>query len=257
MQYKPKSKSDRLKMLLKIDNLHTKIENKAVLQGLSLEIGSGKIHAIMGPNGAGKTSLSMALMGHPSHEIESGSVNFNGKDLLEIPTHERARAGLFLSFQSPAEIPGVPFRDLLRQSYNALYAGTDKQIGLSAFRKLVDEKAEQLGLDKSFVERSINAGFSGGEKKRAETLQLMVLAPKLAILDELDSGLDIDALRDVCKSIQALRKECPEMSLLIITHYPRLLKELEPDTVHIIQNGKITQSGGPELAQEIEKSGYA
>ena len=145
----------------------------------------------------------------------------------------------------------------MRQSYNARYAGTEKQIGLSAFKKLVAEKAEKLGLDKSFVERSINAGFSGGEKNRAETLQLMVLAPKLAILDELDSGLDIDALRDVCKSIHTLKKECPEMSLLIITHYPRLLKELEPDTVHMIQEGKITKSGGPELAQEIEKSGYA
>lgn len=240
--------------MLKIDNLTTLVGEKTVLDGISLTIPSGTIHAIMGPNGSGKSSLAMALLGHPAHTVVSGSVTFNGHDLLEMPTHERARAGLFLALQNPVELEGVPLRDFIRQSYSALYHGTHRQLTPQEFQKHLQAKAELLGLSQSFLDRSINVGCSGGEKKLAETLQLLVLQPAFAILDELDAGLDVDALATVTNALKSLTTST---TLLIITHHPRFLAGLTPHMVHIMQQGHITRSGGPELAQQIGQSGFA
>jgi len=240
-------------MLLKIEDLTTQVGDKTVLDGLSLAIPRGSIHALMGPNGSGKSSLAMALLGHPAHTITAGTAIFDGKDLLALATHERAKAGLFLAFQNPVEIDGVPLRDLIRQSFNALYHGTDRQLNFAEFQELLQDKAKLLNLPPAFLDRSLNVGCSGGEKKLAETLQLLVLEPKLAILDELDAGLDIDALAAVTSAIKTL---IPSTTFLIITHHPRFLKHLTPDSVHIIKNGTVTQSDGPELLHQISASGY-
>ncbi len=241
---------------LKISNFNVSIDSKKILNGIDLTINPGEVHAVMGPNGSGKSTLAYALMGHPAYAVTSGTAVLDDKNVVELPFDGRAKSGLFLAFQYPHEVEGVPLRDFLRQSYNALYGGTDKQLGMKDFRALLDEKAALLGVKPDFVERSVNVGFSGGEKKRAEVLQLAVLQPKMAILDEIDSGLDIDALRMVCEGIAKVRADNPEMSLLVITHYQRILKYLKPDFVHVMQDGLITQSGDRHLAKQLEEQGY-
>lgn len=243
--------------LLQTTNLHVAVDSTPIVKGINLAISQGEIHAIMGPNGSGKSTLAYTLMGHPRYTVTEGSVTFDGQDLLSMSVDERARAGIFLAFQYPYEIEGVPLKDFLRQAYNAIYAGTDKQIGLKAFRALLEEKMALLNIQPEFVERHLNVGFSGGEKKRAEMLQLAVLAPKLAILDEIDSGLDIDALRIVCEGLKAVKKDNPAMAILMITHYRRILDHVEPDFVHIVQDGVVARSGTAALASEIEAAGYA
>ncbi|MCK4499988.1 Fe-S cluster assembly ATPase SufC [Candidatus Babeliales bacterium] len=243
-------------MILSIKDLHATIENKAVLNGVNLEVGTQETHVLMGPNGAGKTSLAMSLMGHPNFQITKGTVQFTGKDLLLLKPHQRAQAGLFLSFQQPCEIEGVCLADLLRQAYNSIYNNTEKQLKLSEFRQFLDKICTKLKLLTSFVERDVNFGFSGGEKKRAEMLQLMVLQPKLAILDEIDSGLDVDALTTVCKAINELRNSPSKTSFLIITHYKHLLDRIAPDAVHVMKNGKVVESGKSKLAHRIVSEGF-
>ena len=242
--------------LLTIKDLQVSIDDKEILTGINLVLHKGEVHAIMGPNGSGKSTLAYTLMGHPKYIITVGSIELNGDDVTHMPVDKRAQAGLFLGFQYPFEIEGVTLRDFLRQSYNALYGGTEKQLGLKDFRALLEDKMKLLNVAPEFIDRSVNVGFSGGEKKRAEVLQLAVLQPKLAILDEIDSGLDIDALRIVCEGIERVRYDNPEMSLLVITHYQRILKYLEPDVVHVMQAGKIVRSGTKELAHELERVGY-
>ena len=231
-------------------------DDKNILNGVGLAAQSGEIHAIMGPNGSGKSTLAFTLMGHPAYKIMSGSLLFDGVDLNDLSPDKRAKMGIFLAFQYPHEVEGVRFFDFLRQSYNSIYAGTDRQLGIKDFRKHVYEKLDMLKMSYDFVERSLNCGFSGGEKKRAEILQLAVLSPKLVILDEIDSGLDVDALGIVCEGIKLLRKLNPDMIFLIITHYQRILSHLNPDVVHVMHDGKIVRSGGPSLAVEIENQGY-
>jgi len=242
--------------LLDVKNLHVSIEEKQILNGISLTIQPGQVHAIMGPNGSGKSSFAYTLMGHPRYTITDGQMIFCNETINELSPDKRAKLGLFLAMQHPLEIEGIPLKDFLRQAYNALHDGTPKQLRLKEFAHHLAKKIELLKMDLSFVERPINVGFSGGEKKRSEMLQLAVLEPKLAILDEIDSGLDIDALRIVCNSINSIRQANPEMSFLLITHYQRILDYLTPDFVHVMQNGKIIRSGGAELAQELEKVGY-
>lgn len=244
------------KSLLHVQDLTVNVEDTSILKGVTLDIKPGQIHAIMGPNGSGKSTLAYTLMGHPKYTVTGGSATLNDQDLLAMPVDVRAKSGLFLAFQYPFEIQGVPFKDFLRQSYNALYADTDKQIGLKAFNQLVQQKMEALKMKPEFVERMVNVGFSGGEKKRAEVLQLAVLQPKLAILDEIDSGLDVDALRSVCEGLNAVKADDPSVSFLIVTHYQRILDYIKPDFVHIMQEGRIAKSGGPELALEVERVGY-
>lgn len=243
--------------LLNIADLTVNVDDKNILKGVTLDIKPGQIHAIMGPNGSGKSTLAYTLMGHPKYEVTGGSATFNGQNLFEMPVDVRAKGGMFLAFQYPFEIAGVPFKDFLRQSYNAWYAGTEKQIGMKAFNQLVQHKMEILKMKPEFVDRMVNVGFSGGEKKRAEVLQLAVLQPKLAILDEIDSGLDVDALRSVCEGLNAVKADDPSVSFLIVTHYQRILDYIKPDFVHIMQDGRIVKSGGPELAQEVDASGYS
>lgn len=242
--------------LLEVRNLQVSIEDKKVLNGISLSIKPGKVHVIMGPNGSGKSSLSYTIMGHPRYIITGGEILFCDQVINELSPDKRAKLGLFLAMQNPLEIEGIPLKDFLRQAYNALYDGTPKQLRLKEFAHHLAKKLELLKMDLSFVERPVNVGFSGGEKKRSEMLQLAVLEPKLVILDEIDSGLDIDALRIVCNSINAIRAAHPETSFLLITHYQRILEYVTPDFVHVMQHGKIVRSGGPELAQELEKVGY-
>ncbi len=241
---------------LVVADLKANIENTPILQGINLTVQSGAVHAIMGPNGSGKSTFAQVLMGHPSYAVTAGSIIMNNVELVEMAPHLRARAGMFLAFQYPYEIEGLPLKDLLRTAYNAWYAGTDKQIGMKAFAQLLDEKLQLLGLDRSFVERGVNVGFSGGEKKQAEILQMAVLQPQLVILDEVDSGLDVDALRRVCTAINAVKAANPDMAIVLITHYNRILKYITPDYVHIMQQGSITQSGDASLAEHIERSGY-
>jgi len=241
---------------LHITGLQVEAADRQILRGVSLEIQPGTVHVIMGPNGSGKSTLAQVLLGHPFYKITAGTILFAGQDITEVDPHLRARLGIFLAFQYPHEIEGLPLRDLLRTAYNAWYGGTEKQLGIKAFNELLEQKLNLLGLDRSFVERSVNVGFSGGEKKQAEMLQLAVLSPKLAILDEIDSGLDVDALGRVCRALQVVREDNPSMAVLLITHYNRILRGITPDVVHMMKQGLITESGGPELAFRIEEEGY-
>lgn len=242
--------------LLKIDNLHATVADKPILKGLSLSINPGEVHAIMGPNGAGKSTLGYTLGGRPGYEVTGGSVQFAGQDLLELEPHERAAAGLFLGFQYPVEIPGVSFVQFLRESLNAQRVSRGQEpLSGGEFLKLAREKAALLKMDMDMLKRPVNLGFSGGEKKRAEMVQMGILDPKLAILDETDSGLDIDALRIVGEGINAVMR-APDKAVLLITHYQRLLDYVKPDFVHVLAGGRIVKTGGPELALELEERGY-
>ncbi|MDF2037474.1 Fe-S cluster assembly ATPase SufC [Cytobacillus oceanisediminis] len=239
--------------VLTIKDLHVAIEGKEILKGVNLEIKGGEIHAIMGPNGTGKSTLSSAIMGHPKYEVTQGSITLDGKDVLEMEVDERAQAGLFLAMQYPSEISGVTNADFLRSAINSrLEEGNE--ISLMKFIRKMDSKMEFLEMDLDMAQRYLNEGFSGGEKKRNEILQLMMLEPKIAILDEIDSGLDIDALKVVSKGINEMRGE--EFGCLIITHYQRLLNYITPDHVHVMMQGRVVKSGGPELAQRLEAEGY-
>jgi Fe-S cluster assembly ATP-binding protein len=238
---------------LTIKDLHASIDGKEILKGVNLEIKGGEIHAIMGPNGTGKSTLSSAIMGHPKYEVTQGSVLLDGEDVLEMEVDERARAGLFLAMQYPSEISGVTNADFLRSAVNARREEGD-EISLMKFIRQLDKSMDFLEMDPDMAQRYLNEGFSGGEKKRNEILQLMMLQPKIAILDEIDSGLDIDALKVVSKGVNEMRGE--EFGCLIITHYQRLLNYITPDYVHIMMQGRIVKSGGPELAQRLEAEGY-
>ncbi len=238
-----------------IRDLHVNVEDKEILKGLSLELEKGKVHAVMGPNGSGKSTLSYALAGHPNYEVTGGEVLFNGQDVLEMGADERAQLGIFLAFQYPMSIPGVSMANFLRTAVNSVRKARDeKPMRVPDFRKMLNEKMSVLKMDRSFAGRYLNEGFSGGEKKRAEILQMAMLEPKVAILDETDSGLDIDALRIVSEGVNALRN--PDTSVLIITHYQRILNYVKPDYVHVLVDGRIVTSGGPELALELEEKGY-
>lgn len=242
--------------MLKIKNLHATIGDKEILKGVDLTVNKGEVHAIMGPNGSGKSTLSYVLAGRDGYEVTQGTVTFNGKDLLELATEERAGEGLFLAFQYPVEIPGVDNATFLKTAYNAVrrYRGLPPMDAMQ-FLKLLREKRDDLGMSDDMMRRAVNVGFSGGEKKRNEILQMAVLDPTLAILDETDSGLDIDALRTVAEGINALRS--PERATVLITHYQRLLDYVQPDFVHVLSKGRIVRSGGKELALELERDGYA
>jgi Fe-S cluster assembly ATP-binding protein len=242
--------------MLTITDLHATVADKPILKGLSLTINAGEVHAIMGPNGAGKSTLGYTLGGRPGYEVTGGSVEFLGQDLLELEPHERAAAGLFLGFQYPVEIPGVSFVQFLRESLNAQRASRDEApLSGGEFLKLAREQAALLKMDMEMLKRPVNVGFSGGEKKRAEMVQMGILAPKLAILDETDSGLDIDALRIVGDGINSVMR-APDKAVLLITHYQRLLDYVKPDFVHVLAGGRIVKTGGPELALELEERGY-
>ncbi|WP_232696759.1 Fe-S cluster assembly ATPase SufC [Brevibacillus daliensis] len=238
---------------LQINNLRAKIEDKEILKGLNLEIKGGEIHAIMGPNGTGKSTLASTLMGHPKYEVTGGEVSLNGEDLLEMAVDERARAGLFLAMQYPSEITGVTNSDFLRSAINAR-RGEGNEISLMKFIREMDGKMSTLEMDESFAHRYLNEGFSGGEKKRNEILQMMMIQPNICILDEIDSGLDIDALKVVASGVNEMRSE--DRGFLIITHYQRLLNYVKPDFVHVMMQGRIVKSGGPELAERLEAEGY-
>ena len=243
--------------MLSIKDLHVQIEDegKAILNGLSLEVGAGEVHAIMGPNGSGKSTLAYVLAGRDGYEVSEGSVTLNGEDLLEMEPDERAAAGVFLALQYPVEIPGVANNYFLRQSMNAIRkARGEKDISAADFMRKLKEKAAVVGVDPALLKRDVNTGFSGGEKKRNEILQMAMLEPQLCVLDETDSGLDIDALRTVADGVNQLRS--PERAIVMITHYQRLLDYIEPDKVHILANGRIQRSGGKELAIELESQGY-
>ena len=243
--------------MLSIQNLHAEIDGKAILKGLTLELGAGEIHAIMGPNGAGKSTLAYVLGGRPGYEITAGSVTFRGKDLLEMAPHERAAAGLFLGFQYPVEIPGISNVQFLRTALNAQKKERgEAELSGGAFLKIAREQADGLGLDMDMMKRPVNVGFSGGEKKRNEMVQMGIIDPALAVLDETDSGLDIDALRIVGDGINRIMRK-PDKAVLLITHYQRLLDYVRPDFVHVLADGRIVRSGGAELAHELEREGYA
>lgn len=242
---------------LEIKNLHVSIEGKEILKGLDLTIEQGKVHAIMGPNGTGKSTLAYTLMGHPSYEVTEGEVFFKGQNLLELEPDERSRLGVFLAFQYPVAIPGVTVANFLRTALNARRRAEnpeDKGMPIPEFRKLLKEKMAMLKVDQAFAGRYLNDGFSGGEKKRAEILQMATLQPEIAILDETDSGLDIDALRIVSEGVNALLSK--DLGVLVITHYQRLLNYIKPDFVHIMLDGRIVESGGPDLALHLEDQGY-
>jgi len=242
---------------LEIKNLHVSIENKEILKGLSLTVNQGEIHAIMGPNGTGKSTLAYTLMGHPNYTVTEGEIIFRGKNLLELEPDERSRAGIFLAFQYPVAIPGVTVANFLRSALNARRRALnpeDKGLPILEFRKMLKEKMDMLKMDHAFAGRYLNDGFSGGEKKRAEILQMAALRPEIAILDETDSGLDIDALRIVSEGVNALSG--PELGVLVITHYQRLLNYIKPQFVHIMMHGRIVESGEPDLALHLEESGY-
>ena len=242
--------------MLKIDNLHAEIDGKTILNGLTLEIPAGEVHAIMGPNGAGKSTLAYVLGGRPGYEVTQGSVSFDGVDLLDLEPHERAAAGLFLGFQYPVEIPGVSNLQFLREALNSQRkARGEEALTGGEFLKLAKDKAALLKLDPDMLKRHVNVGFSGGEKKRAEMVQMGILDPKFAVLDETDSGLDIDALRVVGDGINAIMRD-PAKGVLLITHYQRLLEVVKPDKVSILSQGRIVRTGGPELAIELENEGY-
>jgi Fe-S cluster assembly ATP-binding protein len=242
--------------MLEIKNLHASISDKEILKGIDLTIPSGEVHAIMGPNGSGKSTLSYVLSGRDGYDITQGSITFDGKDLLALKTEERAAAGVFLAMQYPVEIPGVTNMVFLKSALNAIRKGRgESDLDAMQMLKLLRSKASTIGLSEEMLRRAVNVGFSGGEKKRNEILQMAVLEPKLCILDETDSGLDIDALKIVADGVNALRSK--ERSMIVITHYQRLLDYIKPDTVHVMAQGKIKRSGGPELAHELEAKGYA
>lgn len=241
--------------MLEIKNLHANIEGKEILKGIDLKVNAGEIHAIMGPNGSGKSTLSSVLVGNPAFEVTEGEVLYNGKNLLELEPEDRSRAGIFLSFQYPVEIPGVSMVNFMRAAVNEQrkYKGLEP-VSATDFLKLMREKRAIVELDNKLAGRSVNEGFSGGEKKRNEIFQMAMLEPKLSILDETDSGLDIDALRIVAKGVNEMRSS--ENATIVITHYQRLLEYIKPDFVHVLYNGRIVKSAGPELALELEKKGY-
>ncbi len=241
--------------MLEVTNLHATVGEARILKGLTLSIPAGEVHAVMGPNGAGKSTLSYVLTGREGYQVTEGSVAFDGEDLLALEPAERAAKGVFLSFQYPIEIPGVPALTFVRTALNAQKrARGEEEASAPVFLKMVREKAKALRMDFDMLKRPLNVGFSGGEKKRMEILQMAVLEPRLLILDETDSGLDIDALRVVAEGVNALRG--PERAMLVITHYQRLLDYIKPDKVHVLAAGRIADTGGPELAHELEKSGY-
>jgi Fe-S cluster assembly ATP-binding protein len=242
---------------LEIKNLHVSIEDKEILKGLSLTVNAGEIHAIMGPNGTGKSTLAYTLLGHPNYTVTEGEITFKGKNVLELEPDERSRLGMFLAFQYPVAIPGVTVANFLRTAINSRRRAEnpeDKGVPIPEFRKLLKEKMDMLRMDHSFAGRYLNDGFSGGEKKRAEILQMATLKPEIAILDETDSGLDIDALRIVAEGVNALSG--PGLGVLVITHYQRLLNYIKPHFVHIMLDGRIVESGGPDLALHLEEQGY-
>lgn len=242
-------------MLLEIKDLHAGIEGKEILKGLNLTINKGEVHAIMGPNGSGKSTLSKVLAGHPSYEVTSGEVLYNGENLLELEPDERAKAGIFLAFQYPVEVPGVSNSQFLRLAYNEKMKHLgEEELDPLEFNDYLKEKAKVVEMSSEFFKRSVNEGFSGGEKKRNEILQMAVLNPTLAILDETDSGLDIDALRIVAEGVNKLRSE--DNAIILVTHYQRLLNYIVPDFVHVLADGKVVKEGGKELALELEEKGY-
>lgn len=240
--------------VLEIKNLHVSIEDKEILKGVNLTLKTGEIHAIMGPNGTGKSTLSAAIMGNPNYEVTEGEILFDGQNILELEVDERARLGLFLAMQYPSEIPGITNAEFMRAAINAR-RGEDNKISVREFIKKLDEKMDVLNMPEEMAERYLNEGFSGGEKKRNEILQLMMLEPSFAILDEIDSGLDIDALKVVAKGVNAMRGD--DFGALIITHYQRLLNYITPDVVHIMMDGKVVLTGDAELAKRLEAEGYA
>ena len=243
--------------MLKIENLHAEIDGKPILKGLSLTVNAGEIHAIMGPNGAGKSTLGYVLGGRPGYEVTEGSITFDGQDLLDLEPNERAAAGVFLGFQYPVEIPGVSNVQFLREALNAQRATRDeKPLSGAEFLKLARAQAASLEMDAEMLKRPVNVGFSGGEKKRNEMVQMGIVDPKFAILDETDSGLDIDALRIVGDGINRIMRKA-DKAVLLITHYQRLLDYVQPDHVHVLADGRIVRSGGPDLARELEREGYA
>lgn len=242
--------------MLKIDNLHAEVGGTQILNGLTLEVNAGEVHAIMGPNGAGKSTLAYVLGGRPGYEVTNGSVSFMGKDLLDMDPHERAALGLFLGFQYPVEIPGVSNVQFLREALNAQRKGRGEEpLSAGDFLKLAREKASLLQMDMEMLKRNVNVGFSGGEKKRAEMVQMGILGPKMAVLDETDSGLDIDALRIVGDGINSMQRG-PDKAVLLITHYQRLLDVVKPDFVHVLAKGRIVKTGGADLAMTLENEGY-
>jgi Fe-S cluster assembly ATP-binding protein len=237
--------------MLKIENLRAEIDGQEIVKGLDLEVGKGEIHAIMGPNGSGKSTLANVLMGHPRYEVTGGSITFQGEDVLEMEPDERAKLGMFLAFQYPSEVPGVSVANFLRTAVNSV---RDEELSPMEMFRLIQDKMKVMQMDPKFAERYLNEGFSGGEKKRNEILQMLMLEPKLAIMDETDSGLDIDALQVVSKGVNELRG--PEFSAVIITHYQRILRYIEPDHVHVMLDGRLVTSGGKELALDLEDKGY-
>ena len=241
--------------MLEINNLHAGIAGKEILKGINLTVADGEIHAVMGTNGAGKSTLSNVIVGHPAYEVTGGSILFNGRDLLAMSTEERAQAGIFMSFQAPTEIPGVSMTNFMRAAVNARRKAQGKEpLSAGDFLKLMREKRKIVELDAKLTSRSVNEGFSGGEKKRNEIFQMAMLEPSFCILDETDSGLDVDALRIVAEGFNSLRRE--DTSAIVITHYQRLLDYLKPDVVHVLIDGRIVKTGGPELAGEIERRGF-
>ncbi len=239
--------------LLHIEDLHVEVEGKEILKGLNLSLDKGEIHAIMGPNGSGKSTLAYVLTGRPGYEVTAGKVLYNGEDILDLEPNERAQRGIFLAFQYPTEVPGVSVVNFLRTAYNSIHP--DEPKSAMAFRMYLQEKVDLLEIPTELVDRYVNQGFSGGEKKRNEILQMAVLRPELAILDETDSGLDIDALKHVSSGVNKLAS--PEVGILMITHYQRLLNYIRPSTVHVLMGGRVVRSGGFELAEKLEAEGYA
>jgi Fe-S cluster assembly ATP-binding protein len=242
---------DKKDVILSCEDLHVEVDGKEIVKGINLEVGRGEKHAVMGPNGSGKTTLSNALMGHPSYRVTRGRIHLDGEDVTDLPPDERARRGMFLAFQYPVAIPGVSVSTFLRA---AVSARRGEEVPVLKFRRELEAESKLLGIDPSFIGRYVNDGFSGGEKKRLEMLQMSLLRPKIAVLDETDSGLDIDALRTVSEGINRVCGK--DVGLVLVTHYQRLLEHVRPDRVHVLKGGRIVRSGGPELALELERHGY-